>query len=77
MPSRLDHLRNDERRELGPEPLDVIERDAVATQRITDVLRAARVRHELFEPFMRNDHRANCSRKRTSESYSTRMSLMS
>ena len=68
MASRFDHLRDHERGEFRTEALDVVERDTVTTQRIADLLRGAGVRYELLEPLMRNDHRANCSRKRTSES---------
>ena len=68
MPSGFHHLRHDERGQMGAKRLDVVEGHAMATERLTNFLSGVRVRNELFEPFVRDDHRANCSRKRTSES---------
>ena len=76
MTIRCDHLRDHKRRELGAQTFKTVQRDTMPTEQLAHLLGAQAMWHELFQPLMRNDHRANCERKRTSESYSTRMSLM-
>ena len=74
MTPRFDHVCDHERREFGTEALQAIERDAMTAQQLADLGGAERMRDELFEPIVRDDHRPNCSRNRTSESYSNRIS---
>jgi hypothetical protein len=40
----------------------------VTAERFTNLVSVQGVRNELLEPLMRDNHRANCSKNRTSES---------
>ncbi len=62
--------------EVLTEALDAIHRRDVRRQQVAQFCGAPLVGNDLPQPIVRDQHEANCSRKRTSESYSRRMSLM-
>ena len=70
----LDDAADHDRREIGTERNDLLDRRGVRGEQVTQLHGGLRAVGERIQPRHGRVHSDTCSRKRTSESYSSRMS---